>query len=366
MKRLYIGLMSGTSLDGVDVAIVDFNSNTPILVSTFFQPYPKELLSALITICGETQLRFDDFGSLDAQLGSFYAKSVSQSLAKANLEPADIIAIGSHGQTIQHSPHTSPAYSLQIGDANRIAENTGITVVADFRRRDIAAGGQGAPLVPAFHKALFQSTTDSLAIVNIGGISNVTFLNKNVDNPVIGFDCGPGNTLMNEWCRLHFDTSFDKSGGLAQAGQVNTDLLNSLLSDPYFSKPYPKSTGPEYFNINWLNTHLDKHPTNTNNTLSTLCELSAECISRSLNMLPSTDEALVCGGGVHNDFLMQRLATLCSFPVTSTQSHDIDPDWVEAMAFAWLAKQTIEGKPGNIPSVTGAEKPVVLGAIYPA
>ncbi|MBL4783762.1 MAG: anhydro-N-acetylmuramic acid kinase [Porticoccaceae bacterium] len=366
MGQLYIGLMSGTSLDGVDVAIVDFDNDNPSLISTFFKPYPQDLLTQLKKICGQTQVGFDELGSLDSQLGSFYAQCVNQSLSNAGLDSSDIVAIGSHGQTIHHSPNTSPAHTLQIGDANRIAEESGIAVVTDFRRRDIAVGGQGAPLVPAFHKVTFQSPTDNLVILNIGGISNVTFLDKNINSPMIGFDCGPGNTLMNQWCQLHFDVSFDKSGALAKAGQLNNNLLVSLLADPYFSLPYPKSTGPEYFNIDWLHLHLDKHPTNINDTLRTLCEFSAACIVLSIGLLPSVDQTLVCGGGVHNDFLMRRLADLCSCPVTSTETYGVAPDWVEAMAFAWLAKQTVEGKPGNTPSVTGANKAVVLGAIYPA
>ena len=358
--------MSGTSLDGVDIAIVDFNAGTPVLLSSHFRTYPEGLLGAMKTTCSQSNILFDDLGQLDSQLGDFYAESILQSLTKAKLQAKDIVAIGSHGQTIQHSPNSTPPYTLQIGDANRITEGTGISVVADFRRRDIAAGGQGAPLVPAFHKAIFQNSSENLAIINIGGISNLTFLSNNHNDPVIGFDCGPGNTLMNQWCQLHFARPYDESGELSKEGSINELLLDSLLSDQYFKLSYPKSTGPEYFNLSWLSAHLDKHPSSTKDTLSTLCELTAACIEESLAAVPSIDKALICGGGVHNEFLLQRLKARLGCPVETTRAYGVDPDWVEAMAFAWLAKQTIEGKPGNIPSVTGAKNAVVLGAIYSA
>jgi anhydro-N-acetylmuramic acid kinase len=366
MGQYYIGLMSGTSLDGVDIAIVDFNNDTPVVVSTRFRTYPNDLFVALKSACRESNINLDDLGRLDAELGCFYAQCIQQSLGDAKLNSQDIIAIGSHGQTIQHSPNSHPAHSLQIGDANRIAENTGITVVADFRRRDIAAGGQGAPLVPAFHQAVFQSDEESRAIVNIGGISNVTFLSKHHDEAIIGFDCGPGNTLMDQWCQQHFDIPYDAAGKLSKKATVNSALLDSLLNDAYFSKAPPKSTGPEYFNLNWLQTHLDKHPTSTMDTLSTLCELTASCIAQSVTQLAPVDRTLICGGGVHNDYFQKRLNALADGPVETTDAYGVDPDWVEAVAFAWLAKQTMEGKAGNIPSVTGAKRAVILGAIYPS
>ncbi|MEO1889966.1 MAG: anhydro-N-acetylmuramic acid kinase [Cycloclasticus sp.] len=366
MSQYYIGLMSGTSLDGVDIVIADFNVHKPVIASTFFKPYPNELLSAITNACRQSSISFDDLGRVDAELGAFYAQCIRQSLDDANLNSRDIIAIGSHGQTVQHSPNNDPAHTLQIGDANRIADATDITVVADFRRRDIAAGGQGAPLVPAFHQAIFQSDKENLAIVNIGGISNVTFLSNHHEDEVIGFDCGPGNTLMNQWCQQHFDLPFDTSGEIARKGNVNATLLSSLISDAYFSKAYPKSTGPEYFNLNWLQPHLDSHPTNTVDVLTTLCELTATCIAQSVMQLPAVDKTLVCGGGSHNDYLQERLRSLLNCNLDTTKLYGVDPDWVEAIAFAWLAKQTMEGKTGNIPSVTGAKKAVILGAIYPA
>ncbi|KXJ55393.1 MAG: anhydro-N-acetylmuramic acid kinase [Colwellia sp. Phe_37] len=363
MKQFYIGVMSGTSLDGVDVVIADFNDTEPVLVSSLFKEYPNSLLLPLKAACQNTAIEFDQFGMLDSLLGSFYAQCIEEALLSADIRANNIIAIGSHGHTVQHSPNSHPPFTLQIGDANRIAENTGITVVADFRRRDIAAGGQGAPLVPAFHQSAFQSQSKSLAIINIGGISNITFLNKNKED-IIGFDCGPGNTLMDQWCQLHFDMPYDTSGQLSRKGTTNELLLQSMLNDPYFSQIHPKTTGPEYFNLNWLKAHVDQHPNNPYDILSSLCELTAQCIAQSIKKLPVTDNALICGGGTKNTFLMEKLQSLLDCPVETTATYGVHPDWVEAMAFAWLAKQTMEGKPSNTPSVTGAKKPVILGAIY--
>jgi len=366
VNQFYIGLMSGTSLDGVDVAIVDFNGETPSLISSHFETYPSALYLALKEACQQTTIAFNELGTVDSQLGSFYAQCIQHALLEANISTKAINAIGSHGHTVHHSPNSKPPFTLQIGDANCIAEKTGVTVVSDFRRRDIAAGGQGAPLVPAFHYAVFQSEKNNLAIINIGGISNITYLDQAPREPTIGFDCGPGNTLMDQWCQRHFDMPFDKSGALSETGSIYTPLLDSMMADPYFSLAHPKSTGPEYFNLAWLTQHLARHPCNINDTLSTLCELTARCIVLSLEKFSSVNKALICGGGVHNAFLMQRLRSLLDIAVATTASHGVDPDWVEAMAFAWLAKQTMEGKTGNTPSVTGAKKAVILGAIYSA
>ena len=356
--------MSGTSLDGVDIAIVEFNQPKPHLISIDCINYPDALFEDIKNICRQTSVSFDDFGRLDAQLGEFYGQSIIQCLSNANVHARDVVAIGSHGQTVHHSPGTEPVYTVQIGDPNRIAELTGISVVADFRRRDMAAGGQGAPLAPAFHRALFQNDSDKLAVINIGGIANLTFLSTNPTAPIVGFDCGPGNTLMDQWCQLHFNCAFDNNGLLAGSGKVNPSLLNSLLTDPYFSSPYPKSTGPEHFNMVWLTTHLDKFPTTKQDTLCTLCELTAISIHTALAQLPAVDKVLICGGGWRNNRLISRLNGLLNCSVESTESYGVHPDWVEAVAFAWLAQQTMQGKAGNIPSVTGAKESVVLGAIY--
>jgi len=366
MHQLYIGLMSGTSLDGVDIAIVNFNTQPPELVASHYQKYPGHLFNAIKNICQQTSINFDQLGQLDVQLGEFYAQCIQTALNNVNLTASDITAIGSHGQTVQHKPNATHPYTIQIGDPNRIAEDTNITVVADFRRRDMAAGGQGAPLVPAFHQDVFRSNKETLVVINIGGISNVSYLSKNLLDPLIGFDCGPGNTLMDQWCQQHFSRHYDENGQLASEGAINEALLNSLLSDPYFSKSHPKSTGPEYFNLAWLKPHLIKHPCKEIDTLSTLCELTAASIHLSLKQLGNVDRVLLCGGGVHNKFLQQRLSLRLTCPVETTESYGIKPDWLEAIAFAWLAKQTVEGRPGNAPSVTGASRALILGAVYPA
>lgn len=365
-KSLYIGIMAGTSLDGVDVALVDFSVATPVLIAHLFKPYSDSLFRASKSLCEQQQLTFDQLGSLDGQLADFFSTIVSSLLNQSNTDPQQIIAIGSHGQTIQHNPNNQLPYTLQIGDPNRLAEKTGITVVADFRRRDVAAGGQGAPLVPAFHQAVFQQADETRAIVNIGGIANITILPANTNEPVIGFDCGPGNTLMNNWCQRHYNKPYDQGGQLAQSGTVNLELLQGMLKDPYFHRSPPKSTGPEYFSTQWLNSLLQKHPTSGIDTLSTLCELTAISISLGLENISKLEKVMICGGGCHNQWLMSRLQNYIKCSVTTTSHHGVDPDWVEAMAFAWLAKQTLEGKPGNIPSVTGANREVILGAIYPA
>lgn len=365
MSKLYIGLMSGTSLDGVDAALVSFKQGKAELLATHYTPYPNDLFNAIQAACQLTSISFDDLGSLDVRLGNFYADCVLELLQRTDMKAEAITAIGSHGQTIQHSPYNETPYTLQIGDAHRLAERTDITVVADFRCRDMAAGGQGAPLVPAFHKAAFQTTQSDLAIINIGGIANITFLSKNANDPLIGFDCGPGCTLMDQWTQRHFDKKYDTSGNLARIGAINNELLNALLLDPYFESPYPKSTGPEYFSVAWLKEALDKHPTNPLDTLCTLLELTASCIATSLRQLPSADNVLLCGGGSHNNYLKERIAACTQKPIETTESYGVAPDWVEAMAFAWLAKQTVEGKTSNTPSVTGATKDVILGAIYP-
>lgn len=358
--------MSGTSLDGVDIVAVDFSSKQPVLLAQTLEPYPDDILSLLKTTCRSQQTTFDNLGGLDATLGNFYGHAIERFMSNNDIATNDVTAIGSHGQTIHHQPNGDTPYTLQIGDANSIANITNVTVVADFRRRDMAAGGQGAPLVPAFHADCFYHPEDSRAIVNIGGIANITFLPKDKHQPILGFDCGPGNTLMDQYCLQHVNKRYDENASLASMGAINNELLNSMLDDPYFELAHPKSTGPEYFSSQWLETQLKNHPTSPKDTLATLCELSALTIYMSLKSLPTCEKVFACGGGTHNPLLMERLNHYLDGNVETTSSLGIHPDWVEAMAFAWLAKQTLEGKTGNIPSVTGATKAVVLGAIYPA
>lgn len=370
MAKLFIGLISGTSMDGVDAVILQESKSHPRqLLAHLTKPYPESLLNPLKSLAKDSLVSMDTLGETDRQLGDFLALTAQELLQRANLKPSDIAAIGSHGQTIRHQPTGNQAYTLQIGDPNRIAEQTGITTVADFRRRDMAAGGEAAPLVPAFHRATFQSPQESRVIVNIGGISNITCLPKDLGLPVTGCDCGPGNTLMDAVYLRHFGKPFDANGDTAARGNINDALLRKMLLDPYFEMPAPKSTGPEYFSPEWLDAHLKSQPHSVEpqEILATLAELTVLSIQQTIHQGKlEPDRLLVCGGGAHNRHLMNRLAIHMTCPVETTEPYGIGPDWVEGAAFAWLACQTLNNLPGNIPDVTGASKAVILGGIYPA
>ncbi|MGB5397110.1 MAG: anhydro-N-acetylmuramic acid kinase [Gammaproteobacteria bacterium] len=363
MSQLYIGLMSGTSIDGIDAALVDFADTSPRLISTHCHPWPGQLHQALLE---SRKLPDDALGSLDAldnQTGNIFAQAANQLLEKAGVRPDEVIAIGSHGQTIRHRPDTVQPFSLQIGNAEVIAQQTGIDVVSDFRTADIAAGGQGAPLAPAFHAAVFKSEQEHLSVINIGGIANLTLLPGDTAN-ITGFDSGPGNGLMDAWIHKINGLSYDRDGDWARCGQVNETLLADLLEDHYFSLPPPKSTGFEYFNLNWLESYRIR-ALRADDVQATLCELSARSIALAIKQYAAqTQKILICGGGAHNRHLMTRLGeNLPGYAIASTEVSGVHPDWVEAMAFAWLAKQTIHQLPGNLPSVTGAHQAVVLGTI---
>ena len=362
----YIGLMSGTSVDGIDAALTAFEGDRPHLVATYYQPYTEALRTDILTLCRSKTAPLEQFGALDVELGRQFAAAVAELLARAKITPENVRAIGSHGQTVRHRPMGSHPFTLQIGDPNIIAQTTGITTVADFRRRDMAAGGEGAPLVPAFHHTVFAADR-SRVVLNIGGIANVTWLPTTTTDRVIGFDTGPGNTLMNAWIGRHLGRTHDEDGQWAASGQVNAPLLNALCADEYCSRPPPKSTGPEYFHLDWLDGILAHHaPLPPGEVQATLCAFTAATIANAVHThCPRTQEVLVCGGGVHNTTLMTHLARrLAPCVVSSTTTQGVDPDWVEAMAFAWLAKRTLQGLPGNLPPVTGARQAVILGGIY--
>jgi anhydro-N-acetylmuramic acid kinase len=365
MAELFIGLMSGTSMDGIDAALVDFTSSRPDIISTHSHKYPAALHQQL-----EAALKLEaplntDLTALDMAVGETFAAATNELLSNTSVTPANITAIGSHGQTIRHEPRAPEPYSLQIGNPDIIARHTGIDVVADFRRADIEAGGQGAPLVPAFHQAVFANETENRVILNIGGIANITILPSGADITVSGFDTGPGNTLMDSWARTNLQSPMDTNGDWAASGQIDDTLLDRMLADAYFRAAPPKSTGREYFNPDWLLQCTADYDINANNIQTTLCELTARTISMAIQMQAGTAKRLiVCGGGVHNRQLMKRLAAnLPGVTVETTAAYGISPDWVEATAFAWLAKQCIEGKPGNIPAVTGAARAVSLGQL---
>jgi anhydro-N-acetylmuramic acid kinase len=361
---LYIGIMSGTSLDGLDIALIEQEQATRLLASHYV-PMPADLRADLLALCSSGPDEIARAALAENYWVRLAAQGVGQLLQEQGLESAAIRAIGSHGQTVRHEP--ARGFTLQIGNPALLAELTGICVVGDFRRRDVAAGGQGAPLVPAFHESLFGAVGERLAVLNIGGFSNLSLIE--VDQPVAGFDCGPGNVLLDAWIQACEGHAFDRDGAWAATGQVNPLLLLTLLSDPFFKGSGPKSTGREVFNLTWLQQQLATvAPCAEADVQATLLELTARTIVESLRTAQaSTDALLVCGGGAHNATLMQRIAALLpGTRVESTAAKGIDPDWVEATAFAWLAHCCLEGIPANRPSVTAAWGLRVLGAIYPA
>ncbi len=364
----YIGLMSGTSLDSIDAVLVDFADDPPRLIEAYTHPLPDALCQQLVALCQPGDDEIERMGRADMVLGELFADAVQQLLSQAKLPSSEIHAIGSHGQTIRHRPDAG--FTLQIGDANRIARRTGITTVTDFRRRDMAAGGQGAPLVPAFHAALFRSPDISRVVLNLGGMANITLLPADPEQPVSGYDTGPGNVLMDAWARQHLDRPLDENGTWAATGCVDEALLTHCLSDIYFRQLPPKSTGREYFNADWLAARLikseSKHSRPPANVQATLCELTAISVAEAIRQADTdATELLVCGGGVHNAHLLARLgAHLDSMNIIPSNERGLAADWVEAVAFAWLARETLAGRPGNLPAVTGASEAVVLGAVY--
>jgi anhydro-N-acetylmuramic acid kinase len=367
-------LISGTSLDGLDAAVVAFHGDTPSLIGSYFKPLPPALREHLAQMSLASQWPAQTFGEVDALLGDCLAHCALAAIADTGLNPSNIRAIGSHGVTVRHSPDSTPAFTLQLGDANRIAAITGITTVADFRRRDVAVGGQGAPLVPAFHQAVFSHPAEHRAVLNIGGIANLTLLPPDPAQTVLGFDTGPGNTLLDSWAGRHLGEPVDMDGEWGRQGQCLPGLLERCLADDYFQRPPPKSTGKERFSPDWLQAQLDSlaDAPQPADVQATLAHLTARSIGQALHRYaPATQRLLVCGGGVHNRLLLELLAQELSQPggqacqVESTVAQGLDPDWIEAMAFAWLARQTLLGRPGNLPAATGAKRPVVLGAIYP-
>lgn len=360
MSELFIGLMSGTSLDGIDAALVNFSNEKPHLVAHYYHEFSPPLRQKILALCAPGYDEINRLGDLDVELGHLFAETVTQLLKTQQLKPEHIKAIGSHGQTIRHHPERQ--FTLQIGDPNIIAAKTGITTISDFRRNDIAHGGQGAPLVPAFHQSIF-SAPHNRCIVNIGGIANITLLPAN-PRKTSGFDTGPGNTLLNAWTEKHLQKPYDDQGKWAQQGQVNQHLLEQLLNDPFFALPAPKSTGREYFNMAWLEKHALAH-LKPEDVQRTLVALTAHSIIHSIKTTLPDSEMIICGGGVHNHILMQQLSELADPQVVRASNElGIDPDWVEAIAFAWLAKQTLAKKTGNLPAVTGAHRASILGGVY--
>ncbi len=368
---LFLGLISGTSVDGIDAALVRFDADARVeLVFGRTYPWSAELRARLLELGQHAAtLTLDEVGELDVRIGQAFAAAARAALADSGTAAAQVAAIGSHGQTLRHRAHGPFPYTLQLGDPNTIAERTGVCVVADFRRRDVAAGGHGAPLVPAFHAAVLHAADEDRAVLNLGGIANLTLLPhtaRTQPGAVRGFDTGPANGLMDAWCLRHTGAGFDRGGAFAASGAVDTGLLARLLDEAWFAQPPPKSTGRDQFHLGWVDSTLrgDETPADVQ---ATLLALTARTVADALRAAqPQTRRVIACGGGAHNPRLMAALAAeLPGMQVDSSAAHGLDPDCIEAMAFAWLARETLAGRPGNLPAVTGAAGPRVLGAIYP-
>ncbi len=361
---LFLGLISGTSVDGIDAALVAFDP-APRLVFGRTYPIEAELADEILRLSqADALISLDAVGRLDTRIGQAFAAAALQAMRDSGTPPSAVAAIGSHGQTLRHDPRGPAPFTQQLGDASVIAEATGLTTVADFRRRDVAAGGQGAPLMPAFHAAVLRSPVEDRAILNLGGIANLTLLPR--EGAVRGFDTGPANGLMDAWCALHTRQPYDRDAAFARSGTVDDALLERLMADPWFTLPPPKSTGRDQFQLQWLQARMDGATPAPADVQATLCELSAATVARALlEAQPRSDRLLVCGGGAHNPLLMARLAArLPDVAVASTASVGLDPDFIEAAGFAWLARETLAGRPGNLPTVTGARGPRVLGAVH--
>ena len=362
---LFIGLMSGTSVDGIDAALVSF-SPRPRLVFARTYPLPEPLATQVLQVSqSQVPITLDAIGELDTRLGKALAEAANALLKDSRTAHHAVRAIGSHGQTLRHRPFGEAPFTMQLGDGNLIAELTGIATVADFRRRDVAAGGQGAPLVPAFHAATLRADSEDRAVLNIGGIANLTLLPA--AGSVRGFDTGPGNGLMDAWCLRHQGERFDRAGAYAARGECSSALLERLMSEPWLALSPPKSTGRDHFHVQWLDERLAGLCLPSADVQATLNRFTALTIADALReQMPGCARLLVCGGGVHNPVLLANLATaLPDVTVESTADHGLDPDFVEAMAFAWLARETLANRPGNLAAVTGARGPRVLGCIYP-
>ncbi|EFA77194.1 hypothetical protein PPL_12402 [Heterostelium album PN500] len=381
-KSLYIGVMSGTSLDGVDTVLVDFKngitSDIEVLCS-YSVEMPLDIKQMILSMCQGQSITLQTLGTLDHRLGLLYSDAINALIAKSGVAREDVIAVGCHGQTVWHQPSGEHRFSMQIGDCNLIAERTNITVVGDFRRRDMACGGQGAPLVPIFHQYLFasKSSLENIAVLNVGGISNITVLPAGCNDGeagsllIRGYDTGPGNILMDSWISKCKGEAYDKDGRFAESGTTSTELLDTFLSNEFFSRQPPKSTGRELFNIEWLNNQLDcltkqrnGNKISNQDVQATLLDLTVESISREIEKI-GCQKLIVCGGGAKNLYFMKKLSgRLPQVKVAKSIEYGVDGDLIECLAFAYLAECTINGKPSNVPSVSGASKPSILGAIY--
>lgn len=369
----FIGLISGTSADSIDVALISANPDNRFIQVLAFREYPMpEMIRQHLSHfhAPDVAISLKELAEIDLKLGHYFADAVLHLLEETKTHKDEITAIGSHGQTVYHNPSSPFPYTLQLADPNTIACRTGITTIADFRKMDMAMGGQGAPLVPAFHATQFSDNKKNRVIVNLGGIANITFLPANREQNIVGFDTGPANALMDDWINLHLSEKFDKNGRWGAGGHLDEDLLLHMLNDPFFRLDAPKSTGREYFNIPWLNDKLsDRNITrdpNPQDVQATLQHLTAKSVADAIFSLPSqVNEVILCGGGAMNRQIRHLLEVyLGSIPLLTSDQLGIHPSQVEAVAFAWLAYRRLIGKPGNLPSVTGASRACLLGGIY--
>jgi anhydro-N-acetylmuramic acid kinase len=362
VAELYLGLISGTSADGIDVALTQFDPSPRMVAAKTFS-YPESLRRRILDLAqGDGHIALDEFASLDIEIARCFADAALSLLKMHGVDAKTVTALGSHGQTVRHRP-----YTMQLGDPNEIAERTGILTIADFRRRDMSAGGQGAPLAPAFHAAMLGQTGVSRVVLNLGGIANITVIAGDAATPLSGFDTGTASCLLDAWTQEHIGERYDANGAYAARGNVDDSLLARLLDDPYFAKPPPKSTGREEFHLAWLNERLHGFKLAPEDVQATLLAFSARTIADAIRRFaPSTHEVLACGGGVHNPVLMKAIADeLKPVSVRSIGELGIDPDFVEAMTFAWLAYERMAGRAApNVYTVTGSRGPRVLGGIY--
>ncbi len=367
MSDYYIGLMSGTSVDAIDAVLMDFSVSNTHIIASHSHAITQTLRNEINTLI--LKKRFPkDFQEADQQFAQASSDAVKALLERSPINDNEIIAIGSHGQTVFHDPKGIPPVSLQIGDPQFIANHTGIPTIGNFRQADIDAGGQGAPLACAYHAKVLRDENEERVVLNLGGIANITKLPQNVRDPILGFDTGPANTLMDAWTQKHLNKAFDQDGTWASSGNLNARLLEQMLSEQFFTYPPPKSTGREHFNLEWLQHYLDSLPERltAEDIQATLLALTTYTIADSIDAwCPETKKVLLCGGGSSNKKLVGQLKKLLEkISIEQTENYGVPSKFMESMAFAWLAKQYIEGKPGNIPSVTGADKSVQLGELF--
>ena len=374
-SRMFVGVMTGTSVDGLDIAAIEIDLDEKIkFIASETTAYPPDLRKNLLALSQAEAASISSYGELDAALGKFIGKSVNSFLRKFGIDSKKVRAIGSHGQTIRHQPpgttgNGEQSFTLQIGDPNQIAYITRVITIADFRRMDIAAGGQGAPLVPLFHQRILKKQSPDTVLVNIGGIANITC----VKETLLGFDIGPGNCLVDAWCQTKLNKPFDDKGHWARTGKLNDQLLKRLLTEPYFYLEPPKSTGKELFNLDWLKKNASEYQLqrmSSQDIQRTLLELTAVTVAKSVKNTPKVSNVIVCGGGRRNEFLMERISSLLNledkggYVLGASEHWGIDGDSLEASAFAWLAFRRLNNLVGAVPSVTGAKKPSILGAVY--